>query len=411
VLRRVKGALAALGGCAVLDPPSGGTTDSGEIRQNIEDCLVSVPRTVRRKVRSMQERSIRRERFEEPARQGRRAMWRVGPDRAFSLETPSPYGAFQPRRRALHHEAARVHRFGPPEVITIEETATPLPGDDEILVRVAACGVGPWDAWVRAGKSAIEQPLPLTLGSDLSGTVTQLGSGVRGLSLGQPVFGVTNPRFTGAYADFAVASAAMVAPKPPGLDHRAAAGLPVIAATARQMVDDEARVVAGQRVLVHGAGGSVGSLAVQLAMARGATVLGTSPPGATDYVRSLGVERVVDGTAEDFKRDIAPVQAVIDTVGGATQGKLLAALAPGGILVSSVSQPDPATTAKLGVRGVFILVRVTRQALVDIGALAAAGRLTFRLAPTLPLSKARLAHEMLEGIARRPVGKMVLQPE
>jgi NADPH:quinone reductase-like Zn-dependent oxidoreductase len=308
-------------------------------------------------------------------------------------------------------KAARVHRFGPPEVITIEETATPLPGDDEILVRVAACGVGPWDAWVRAGKSVIEQPLPLTLGADLSGTVTQLGSGVRGLSLGQPVFGVTNPRFTGAYADFAVASAAMVAPKPPELDHRAAAGLPVIAATACQMVDDEARVVAGQRVLVHGAGGSVGSLAVQLAMARGATVVGTSPPGATDYVRSLGVERVVDGTAEDFTRDIAPVHAVIDTVGGATQSKLLAALAPGGILVSSVSQPDPALTAKLGVRGVFILVRVTRQTLVDIGALAAAGRLTLRLAPTLPLSKARLAHEMLEGMARRPVGKMVLQPE
>ncbi len=133
-------------------------------------------------------------------------------------------------------------------------------------------------------------------------------------------------------------------------------GISVIAATARQMVDDEARVVAGQRVLVHGAGGRVGSLAVQLAMARGATVVGTSPPGATDYVRSLGVERVVDGTAEDSTRDIAPVDAVIDTVGGATQGKLLAALAPGGILVSSVSQPDPALTAKLGVRGVFILV-------------------------------------------------------
>lgn len=308
-------------------------------------------------------------------------------------------------------KAARVHRFGPPEVIRIEEMATPSPGDDEIVVRVAACGVGPWDAWVRAGKSAVEQPLPLTLGGDLSGAVTQLGSAVRGLSIGQPVFGVTNPRFTGAYADFAVASAAMVAPKPPGLDGHAAAGLPVVAATAWQMVDDEAHVVAGQRVLVHGAGGSVGSLAVQLAMARGATVVGTSTPGAMDYVRSLGVERVVDGTAKGFTRDLGPVHAVLDTVGGATQGVLLALLAPGGILVSSVSQPDPAHTAQLGVRGVFILVRVTRETLVEIGALAAAGRLTSRLAPTLPLSKARLAHEMLEGIAPRPVGKMVLLPE
>jgi D-arabinose 1-dehydrogenase-like Zn-dependent alcohol dehydrogenase len=216
-------------------------------------------------------------------------------------------------------KAARVYRFGPPEVITIEEMATPSPGDDEIVVRVAACGVGPWDAWVRAGKSAIEQPLPLTLGADLSGTVTQLGSRARGVSLGQSVFGVTNARFTGAYADFAVASAAMVAPKPEGLDHRAAAGLPVVAATARQMVDDEAHVVPGERVLVHGAGGSVGALAVQLAMARGATVVGTATPRSMDYVRSLGVEHVVDATAEDFTRDIAPVHSVIDTVGGATQ--------------------------------------------------------------------------------------------
>jgi len=307
-------------------------------------------------------------------------------------------------------EAARVHRFGPPD-ITIELMATPSPGDDEIVVRVSACGVGPWDAWVRAGKSAIEQALPLTLGADLSGTVTQLGSRVRGVSVGQPVFGVTNPRFTGAYADFAVASAAMVAPKPEAIDHRVAAGLPVVAATARQMVDDEAHVVAGQRVRVHGAGGSVGSLAVQLAIARGATVVGTGTPRTMEYVRSLGVERAVDATAEDFTSDVAPVHAVFDTVGGATQSKLLACLAPGGILVSSVSQPDVALTAQLGVRGVFIIVRVTRQALVELGALAGHGTLTPRLGPTLPLSKARLAHEMLEGVAARPVGKMVLQPD
>ena len=229
-------------------------------------------------------------------------------------------------------------------------------------------------AWVRAGKSAIEQPLPLILGADLSGTVTQLGSRVGGVSLGQPVFGVTNPRFTGAYADFAVASAAMVAPKPEGarppcrrwISRRRGNG-------GNGMVDDEARVVARQRVLVHGAGGSVGSLAVQLAMARGATVAATGTPRSMDYVRSLGVEHVVDATTGDFPRGIAPVHAVIDTVGGAAQGKLLALLAPGGILVSSVSQPDPALTAQLGVRGVFILVRVTRQALVELGALAAAG--------------------------------------
>jgi NADPH:quinone reductase-like Zn-dependent oxidoreductase len=128
--------------------------------------------------------------------------------------------------------AARVHQFGGPEVITLESVPMPSPAEDEILVRVEAAGVGPWDAWVRSGRSAVPQPLPLTLGADISGVVECIGSAVTVFSPGDAVYGVTNKRFTGANAEFAVASAAMMARKPAAVSHLQAAGVPVVAVTA-----------------------------------------------------------------------------------------------------------------------------------------------------------------------------------
>jgi len=128
-------------------------------------------------------------------------------------------------------KAVRVHRFGGLEAMAYEDVSRPAPGAGQVLVRVTAAGVGPWDAWVREGKSALTQPLPLTLGSDLSGVVEALGPAVSGFAPGDEVFGVTNPNFTGAYAQYAVADAAMIAPKPVGLSH-------VVACTAWQMVFD-----------------------------------------------------------------------------------------------------------------------------------------------------------------------------
>ena len=112
-------------------------------------------------------------------------------------------------------KACRVHQFGAPDVISFEDIDRPQPGSGEVLVRVAAAGVGPWDGWIRAGKSALPQPLPLTLGSDLSGVVEAIGSDVDAFAIGEAVFGVTNAQFTGAYAEFAIASANMIARKPP----------------------------------------------------------------------------------------------------------------------------------------------------------------------------------------------------
>src|SRR5580698_7642798 len=167
-------------------------------------------------------------------------------------------------------KAVRVHRFGSPEVMVYEDVDRPGLAPDELLVRIEAAGVGPWDAWIRSGHSALPQPLPLTLGSDLAGVVEFVGSSVVGLQAGDEVYGVTNPQFTGAYAQWAVASASMITRKPKTLSFIEAASVPVIGVTAWQMLFDHARIAPGQRILVLGASGNVGSMAVQLAHQHGA---------------------------------------------------------------------------------------------------------------------------------------------
>jgi NADPH:quinone reductase-like Zn-dependent oxidoreductase len=305
-------------------------------------------------------------------------------------------------------QACRVHQFGPPERIRVEEIPRPAPAAHELLVAVDAAGVGPWDGWIRAGKSVLDQPLPLTLGSDLSGRVVALGEGVQGFELGQLVFGVTNPRFTGAYAEYAIARASMVAPKPKLLTHVAAAALPVVSVTAHQMLFQHAHVREGQRVLIHGAGGSVGACAVQLAVAAGAYVIGTDVGRSAAYVRSLGAERVIDVTEERFEQVLEPVDVVIDTVGGEVLGRSLSTLRRGGTLISSASQPDAADVHRYEVDARFMLVDVTRAALEQVAELVDAGTLQVRLGPVLPLADARIAHEMLEGQRPREPGKIVL---
>ena len=203
--------------------------------------------------------------------------------------------AIQPSMKAW-----RVHEFGGPEKMILETIPRPPPAAGEVLVKVHAAGVGPWDAWIRAGKSALPQPLPLTLGSDLSGEVAALGSGVSDLAVGDQVFGVTNSQFLGAYADYAIASAAMLAKKPSSLSYIEAASVPVVAVTAWQALFDYAHLQAGQVVVIHGAAGNVGAFAVQLAHRAHLRSIVTASVKDIDYVRSLGAEKVIDYQKQRF---------------------------------------------------------------------------------------------------------------
>src|SRR5581483_8224636 len=189
-------------------------------------------------------------------------------------------------------KAARIHSFGPPDVIVVEDIPTPAPGAGEVLVRVEAGGVAPWDALIREGKSKVSPPPPLTLGSDLSGVVAAVGSGVSQFSNGDAVYGVTNPQFVGAHAQYAVAVAGMLGPKPSRLGHREPSSVPVVAVTAWQMLFEHARPAAGQRVMVLGAAGNVGAYAVQMAADAGFEVIAVARAKDTEFVRRLGAHEV-----------------------------------------------------------------------------------------------------------------------
>jgi len=306
-------------------------------------------------------------------------------------------------------QAMRVHEFGGPEVIVAEEITRPLPASGRLLLRVKAAGVGPWDAWVRAGQSALPQPLPLTPGSDVAGIVEQLGAGLAGsdLQIGDEVFGVTNKQFTGGYAEYAVAEAGMLARKPKRLSFIEAASVPVVASTAWQMLFDHGQVTAGQCVLVHGAAGNVGAYAVQFAKQAGARVFATAYARDIDYVSQLGADRVIDVGSERFEAQCKDIDVVLDTIGGDIQQRSFAVLKRGGILVSSVSQPDLDKATQHRVRGIFFLVDVTSDCLTRIAELLEAGRILTNVGEVLPLESAVLAHEMMAG-KKHKSGKIVL---
>ena len=227
-------------------------------------------------------------------------------------------------------KAARVLRFGPPNVITNEDVPKPEPGAGQLLVRVKAAGVGHWDALIREGKAQL-QPLPLTLGSELSGIIEGIGADVSGFELGDEVYGATNEQFGGAYAEYAVPSARRMAPKPKTLSFIEAASVPIVTVTAWQMLFEYAHVTAGQTVLIHGAAGNVGAYAVRMAKQGGLHVVATAGFADLGYVRGLGADTVVDSKAERFEDSVTAVDVVLDTVGGDTQQRSLRVLKPGGI--------------------------------------------------------------------------------
>ena len=302
-------------------------------------------------------------------------------------------------------KAARIHHFGPPDVIEIEDVPRPRPATGEVLVRVAAAGVAPWDALIREGKSKVSPTPPLTLGSDLCGVVEAVGAGVSSFKSGDEVYGVTNPQFVGANAEFAAASALMIAPKPQRLSSVEAASVPVVAVTAWQMLFEHARPEAGQTVLILGASGNVGAYAVQLAASARFHVIAVVGSNDVEYVRTLGAKDVIDYRVTDFVDVVRSVDVVIDTVGGDTRERAFGVLKPGGILVTVVSTNF--VPARSDVRSAFFYAEVTTARLSAISRLLHSGEVIPHVGSVVPLEQVRTAHEMLAGAPHRR-GKIML---
>jgi NADPH:quinone reductase-like Zn-dependent oxidoreductase len=303
-------------------------------------------------------------------------------------------------------KAIRIHEFAGIDTMRLDKISRPVPGAGEVLVAVKA-GVGPWDRLVREGRSGLGHALPLTLGSDVSGTVAALGAGVGAFALGDSVYGATTDQFVGGYAEYALVEAGKVAPKPAALDYVTAAGLPVLAVTAWQMLLEYARIGPGQAILVRGAAGSVGACATQMAKEAGASVYGTARARDIERVRALGAEPVVEGGGGAGLASRS-LDAVIDTIGGDALEGTSEALRPNGIIVSVVRAPDEAYLRSKDLRAAYFIVEVTRDRLDRISAMVERATLNLPVGEVLDLADASTAHRMLDGAPHKS-GKIVLK--
>jgi NADPH:quinone reductase-like Zn-dependent oxidoreductase len=299
--------------------------------------------------------------------------------------------------------------FGPPEVLTEVELPRPVAGTSEILVRVHAAGVNPTDWKHRAGGPWMSEVVPV-LGWDVSGVVEEVGRGVTLFRAGDEVFGMLPyPHGAGAYAEYAKATARSFTHKPSNIDHVRAGALPLAALTAYQALVDTADVQSGQRVLIHAAAGGVGHLAVQIAKARGAYVIGTASAGKHELLRDLGADELVDYRTTDFTEAVDNVDVVLDALAGDVRTRSLDVLRKGGILVTILPGDLTADAEKardLGVRLAGMLVEADHAGMRAIADLAEQGKLRAHIDATFPLAEAAKAHA--HGETDRTTGKLVL---
>ncbi|MBZ6258411.1 NADP-dependent oxidoreductase [Streptomyces olivaceus] len=299
--------------------------------------------------------------------------------------------------------------LGGPEVLKEVRVERPVPRPNEVLVRVRAAGVNPTDWKHRADGGFLGEP-PFVLGWDVSGTVESVGIGVAAFRPGDEVFGMLSYPFGhGSHAEYVTAPARTFTHVPAGTDHVRAGALPLVSLTAWQALVERADLQPGQRVLIHAAAGGVGHVAVQIAKARGAHVIGTASTGKHAFLRSLGADEAVDYRETDFTEAVRDVDVVLDTIGGDTSLRSLRVLRPGGVVVSILpvgSDEFFEEAGRLGVRAVRMLVDADRADMREIARLVEAGKLEPTIAKTFPLAEAAGAHAL--GETGRTTGKIVL---
>jgi len=315
-----------------------------------------------------------------------------------SLERRSPSGAGDPMRAVV------VREFGSPDVLRIETVPRPVPAADELLVRVYAAGVNPVDAIVRSGNWGLS--VPLVPGFDLSGVVEAVGSGVAEFRIGDEVFAMLDLQRPGSYAEHAVVKAEEAARKPSGTSHPEAASLPLVALTGWQALFERADLQPGQVVLIHAGAGGVGSIAIQLAKWKGATVIATASEHNHDFLRQLGADEVIDYRTQRFEEVARDIDVILDPIGGETQDRSLAVLKEGGILVSLGGLTRAARTPDRNVRAVSMLVRPDSVQLRRIAELVEDGSVRPIVSHLLPLGDAPQAH--IQSETGRTRGKIVL---
>lgn len=297
--------------------------------------------------------------------------------------------------------AVRLHAPGDPARLVYEQLETPQPGPGEVLVRVHAAAIT---------RDELEWPadrLPATPSYELSGVVAAVGPGVGEVAIGESVYALSGFDRDGAAADYALVPQEFLAAKPTSLGHVESAAIPLAGLSAWQGLFDHGRLSEGQRVLVHGAAGGVGSFAVQLAHGRGAHVIGTASSGNVETVRRLGADEVVDHTTTRFEDVVDQVDVVFDTAGGDRLERSPAVVRAGGRLVSVAVEPSQKAGTEHGISAVYFVVEPNHEQLVELARLVDRGELRPTIDEVFPLAEARRAFERSLGGSRR--GKIVLR--
>jgi NADPH:quinone reductase-like Zn-dependent oxidoreductase len=299
-------------------------------------------------------------------------------------------------------KAIRMHTRGGPETLVCEDIPKPVPSKDEALVRVYACGVTPTEfTW-----SSTER-LPVVMGHEVSGVVEALGPGVTEVRVDDRVYALTDFWRDGAAAEYVLVRGQDLAPKPNSLNYVQAAAVPLSALTAWQALFHHGRLTKGQRVLIHGAAGGVGSFAVQLARWRGAHVIATASAGNFDFLHRLGADEVIDYATEQFENKVHGADMVLDLIGGDTLERSWDVLKRGGVLVTTVAPVSQEKANAHAVQGIFFIVKPSRPGLIEIARLIDEGHVRVNIEAVFPLERAREAFE--QGLSRHVRGKLVLR--
>lgn len=295
-------------------------------------------------------------------------------------------------------KAVRIHEYGDADVLRYEDADKPQIQSDDVLIRVAAASFNPIDAKIRAGfmKDQMPKQFPFVLGWDCAGTIEEIGANIKNFKPGDEVFAMMDFAHGGSYAEYIAVNENQVALKPKSLSFIESAALPMVAQTALLALDT-ANLQSGQTILIHGGAGGVGSMAIQMAKARGAKVITTASGDDLELVKSLGADQAIDYKTTNFKTVVKDVDAVLDVLGGQTQTDSFAVLKKGGILIATAQPPSPETAEKYGVRAQFIFTDPSGERLEKIARLADAGKLKPIIGAEMPLADAKKAHESKGG--------------
>lgn len=302
-------------------------------------------------------------------------------------------------------KAIRIHEYGDAGTLKLEEVPQLSITDDQLLVRIRDAGVNPIDWKIRQGYMKQVRPaqFPLTIGQDFAGEVVQSGKNITQFKPGDRVFGFAQ----GTYAEYAAAPAATVATIPISMDFATAAALPTAGSTALQIIRDVVAARPGMSILIHGAAGGVGSYTSQIAKNLGARVIGTATGADIEYLRSVGIDEVIDYKHERFEDKAEGMDAVVDLVGGETLSRSYAVVKKGGVLATTVQPIDESAAKRAGVRAIQVFMKRNAADLVELAGLVEEGKLKPRLSKTMNLSQAKEAQELSE--TGRTQGKVILK--